>query len=258
MNLKHFIFALLCSLLALAFTGCSTTHVQKLHMTVSETPEVHGANTYQKPHSASLRVTGNINANARKNVNVTPEDSSKNGKEDEWIYKMGGLEFTGSAEFLYKNDEAILGLGIGYNDGLFHYIIFGDNESFYEYGFFFGFYHQFGHLNYEGKHCDAALFGEENCTPFSDRKNDYYLGVLGGGFAGLFLGNLFINYSVSVYAPVADIDGSATTISGIYSNYFTVGYRFKWAELSAGLILTYVDEGYANFGFTSGLSFYLL
>jgi hypothetical protein len=58
---KQIVIPLFCSLVALAFTGCSTTHVHKLHMEVSESPEVHGPNTFQKPHSSMLRVTGKFN-----------------------------------------------------------------------------------------------------------------------------------------------------------------------------------------------------
>lgn len=255
---KQFIFALFSSLFAEVFTGCSTTHVQKLHMTVSEVPEVHGANTYQKPHSASLRATGKLNVNPKKKVRFFPEESLEEGEEVDWLYKMGGVDFTGSADFLYKADEAFFGGGVGYKDGIFHYFMFGENYSIFEFGFFFGLYHQYGRLDYAGEHCDGNILENEKCTPFAEIKNDFYSGVLVGGFAGLYYSNIFLNYTWSITGPCPDVDGSSECISEIHSHYFTLGYRFNKIEVSASVITTYVDGDFANVGFTSGLSFYLL
>ena len=258
MCFKQVVFPLFCSLVVFAFTGCSTTHVHKLHMTVSESPEVHGANTFQKPQSTMLRVTGKINVNPKKNVKITPEESSEEDKEADWLYKMGGVDFTGSADFIYKANEAFFGVGVGYKDGIYHYFMFGENYSIFEYGFFFGLYHQYGRLDYAGEHCDGGLLGDENCTPFSERKNDFYSSVLAGGFAGLYFNNNFFNYTLSFTGPCPDVEGSSVCISTIQSHYITLGHRFNKIEVSAGAIVTFVESGFANIGFTSGLSFYLL
>ena len=100
-------------------------------MTASEAPEVHGANTYQQQHSASWRVTGKINSNTRRDVKITAEPfrSKKEGAEADWLYKMGGVDFTGSADFLYKADDEFFGGGVGYTDGIYHYCMFGENKA---------------------------------------------------------------------------------------------------------------------------------
>lgn len=259
MNLKHTLFSLFCSLFALVSTGCVNTHFQKLHMTASEAPEVHGANTYQQQHSASWRVTGKINSNTRRDVKITAEPfrSKKEGVEADWLYKMGGVEFTGKVDFLYKADRAILGTGVGYNNGIYHHFVFGENFSFFEFGFFIGLYHHYSNVEYVGEHCEVILFSDDKCEPFASESHGLYTTWLAGGFVGLILGDFFLNYSVSVYEPSPVIEGDSPSPSGIYSNYFTMGYRFDWVELSAGVVATFVDEGFANYGFTGGLSFYL-
>ena len=255
---RQIVIPLFCSLVVLAFTGCSTTHVHKLHMEVSESPDVHGANTYQKPHSVMLRATGKLNVNQKKKVRFFPEEALEEGKEVDWLYKMGGVDFTGSADFLYKADDVFFGGGVGYKDGIYHYFMFGKNKSIFEYGFFFGLHHQYGRLDYAGEHCDGNILENEKCTPFAERKNDFYSGVLAGLFAGVYYNNIFANYTWSFTGPCPDVDGSSEYISTIHSHYITLGHRFDKIEFSAGAILTFVDSGFANFGFTSGLSFYLL
>ncbi|MBR6453394.1 MAG: hypothetical protein IKS97_02255 [Fibrobacter sp.] len=255
---KQIVFSLFCSLIALAFTGCTTTHVQKLHMAASESPEVHGPNTFQKQNSVSLRATGKINVNPKKNVRFFPEESSEERKDVDWLYKMGGVDFTGSADFFYKASEVYFGTGVGYKDGIFHYFMFGENFAIFEYGFFFGLYHQYGRLDYEGEHCDTDLFGNETCTPFSDKRKDFYSGVLVGGLAGLYFNEVFLNYTWSIYEPFPDVDGTSVGISEIHSHYFTLGYRFNNFEVSAGVIATFAESGFISVGFSSGLSFYLL
>jgi hypothetical protein len=262
MNLKHALFPLFCSLFALVSTGCINTHFQKLHTTASEAPEVHGGNTSLQPHSASWRVTGKISSATRKDVEITPEvsksrDKSKEGVEADWLYKMGGVEFTGKADFLYKANGPILGTGVGYNNGIYHHFLFGANFSHVEYGLFIGLYHHYSDVEYEGEHCELFIFSDDKCDSFSNESHGLYTTVFGGGFAGLILGDFFLNYSLSIYVPSPTIEDSSPGLSGIYSNYFTMGYRFHFVELSAGLVATFIDEGFVNYGFTGGLTFYL-
>ena len=249
---KQIVFSLFCSLVALAFTGCTTTHVQKLHLAASESPEVHGPNTFQKQNSVSLRATGKINVNPKKNVRFFPEESSEERKDVDWLYKMGGVDFTGSADFLYKADEDFFGGGVGYKDGIYHYFMFGKNKSIFEYGIFFGLYHQYGRLDYAGEHCDGNIL-DEKCTPFAERKNDFYSGVLAGLFAGVYYNNIFFNYTWSLTVPCPDVDGSSEYISTIHSHYVTLGHRFDKIEFSAGAILTFVDSGFKEYAQSLGL-----
>lgn len=262
MNLRRALFPVFCSLFALVSTGCINTHFQKLHMTASEAPEVHGANTYQQPHSASWRVTGKINSNTRRDVKITPETSnsknkSKESVEPDWLYKMGGVEFTGKADFFYKANSAFLGTGIGYNNGIYHHFSFGGNFSHVEFGFFIGLYHQYFDADYVGEHCEVVLFSDDKCDSFSNESHGLSTSLFGGGFAGLIFGDFFLNYSLSVYAPSPEIEGGSPDLSGIHSNYFTMGYRFHWVEVSAGFVMSLVEGRIASYGFTGGLSFYL-
>ena len=104
-------------------------------MTASEAPEVHGANTCQTPHSASWRVTGKVNVNDKKDVDISEKVSRTGGIDDVFdgkyysfgsaIYEMGGIDFTGKIDFLYKADFLVIGSGVGYKDGVFHHFTMG-------------------------------------------------------------------------------------------------------------------------------------
>ena len=50
MKIRHAASFVFCILFALFSTGCVTTNIHKFRMSVSESPEVHGANTKQEPH----------------------------------------------------------------------------------------------------------------------------------------------------------------------------------------------------------------
>ena len=177
--------------------------------------------------------------------------------EPDWLYKMGGVEFTGKADFFYKANSAFLGTGIGYNDGIYHHFSFGGNFSHVEFGFFIGLYHQYFDADYVGEHCEVVLFSDDKCDSFSNESHGLSTSLFGGGFAGLIFGDFFLNYSLSVYAPSPEIEGGSPDLSGIHSNYFTMGYRFHWVEVSAGFVMSLVEGSIASYGFTGGLSFYL-
>ena len=151
MNFKRMILLVLCTLFALVSTGCVSTYVHKFRMTASEAPEVHGANTYQMPHSSSWRITGKVNASQKKNVDITEESSVYKdlshlfeNYEDfsHATYAMGGIDFTGKIDYLYKIDNLILGMGVGYKDGVYHHFTLGYNFFNFEFGGFIGGFHQ--------------------------------------------------------------------------------------------------------------------
>ena len=150
-----------------------------------------------------------------------------------------------------------LGTGIGYNNGIYHHFLFGGNFSHVEFGFFIGLYHQYFDADYVGEHCEVVLFSDDKCDSFSNESHGLSTSLFGGGFAGLIFGDFFLNYSLSVYAPSPEIEGGSPDLSGIHSNYFTMGYRFHWVEVSAGFVMSLVEGSIASYGFTGGLSFYL-
>lgn len=234
-------------------------------MTASEAPEVHGANTFQQQHSASWRVTGKVNANTEKNINISKNISKSNNLENMFdtdkysfnnsSYIMGGIDYTGKIDFLYKKDYLVFGAGVGYKDGIFHHFTIGANFSHFEFGTFFGGYHQRCELEYAGyKEVNDDDYDNERISGY---QNDYSTNIFAGAYAGFYFGGFFYNYSISTYRPSAEIEDKNMDVPGIASNYFTIGYRFnQMVEVSFGGIATYIDSPAWNFGVTSGITFY--
>lgn len=267
------ILLVLCTLFALVSTGCVSTYVHKFRMTASEAPEVHGANTYQMPHSSSWRITGKVNANQKKNVDITEESSVYKdlshlfeNYEDfsHATYAMGGIDFTGKIDYLYKIDNLILGMGVGYKDGVYHHFTLGYNFFNFEFGGFIGGFHQYSDLEYDGQSCeDVSFYDDKYCRPFEDHHYRFNSSIMGGMFAGVYFDRLFFNYSMSMYKPSPIIESREDydlSVPTIMTNYFTTGYRFnRWIEFSVGGIATYVEGVSAwNLGFTGGISLYLM
>ena len=261
-------FALLMAF-ALVSTGCVTTQIHKFRMTVSEAPEVHGANTNQKQNSGVWRFTGKVNYNYEEKVNISEDihrpmdfDEMFDGgklKFDDAAYKMGGLDFTGKVDYLRKTNYFVYGLGLGYKDGLFNHLLFGWNFSHFEFGAFAGLYTQFSEVEYEG----VVVDDDEDAVgqTIRDHSNHANTSFFAGAYAGFYLEKLFFNYSVSTYLPssVKIENRLELSVPRITSHYFTVGYRLTdRIEISAGGIFTDIDtDGGATGGYTGGVSFYL-
>ena len=253
---------------ALVSTGCVTTNLHRFRMTASEAPEVHGANTNLKPKSNNWRFTGKVNYNYEKKVDIS-ENFHWNKTLDELFdgekiessdaaYKMGGLDFTGKIDYLYKSNYFVFGLGAGYKDGLFNHVTFGWSFSHIEFGVFTGIYYQYSDLQYYGEVVTSDCEDEGDCQKISDHNSELNTSVFGGAYAGIYLDKLFFNYSVSTYTPNPQISGKGLNIPSITSHYFTVGYRFNdWLEITAGGIFTDIDDAGTNGGYTGGVSFYL-
>ena len=253
---------------ALVSTGCVTTNLHRFRMTASEAPEVHGANTNLKPKSNNWRFTGKVNYNYEKKVDIS-ENFHWNKTLDELFdgekiessdaaYKMGGLDFTGKIDYLYKSNYFVFGLGAGYKDGLFNHVTLGWNFPHIEFGAFTGVYYQYSDLQYYGEVVTSDCEDEGDCQKISDHNSELNTSVFGGAYAGIYLDKLFFNYSVSTYTPNPQISGKGLNIPSITSHYFTVGYRFNdWLEITAGGIFTDIDDAGTNGGYTGGVSFYL-
>ena len=250
----------LCILFALISTGCVNTHIQKFRMTASESPEVHGANTFQTQHSASWRITGQINANTDKQIDISNKISNTNDLDDLFdsddytfknaSYKMGGIDFTGKIDFLYKRNYLVFGAGAGYKDGIYHHFTIGANYSHFEFGAFIGGFHQYSDLEYSGYKDDSIYVGDHH-----KRCNN---NIFAGAYTGFYFDGFFFNYSASTYKPSPKIEDESISVPGIFSNYFTIGYRFnQLVEVSFGGIATFIDTPTWNFGITSGITIYL-
>ncbi len=253
------------ALTALLTTGCVTTQLHKFRMTVSEAPEVHGANTNQKQNSSVWRFTGKVNYNYEEKVNISKDIHWNKSLEElfdgddlessDAAYKMGGLDFAGKFEFLYKANYSVFGLGAGYKDGFINHILLGCNFSHIEFGAFLGIYNQFSDLQYSGE----VVSDDDNYKTIRENDSQIYTSFFAGAYAGFYIDKFFVNYSVSFYTPNPEINGKALSVPTITSHYFTVGYRLTdLIEISAGGIFTDIDtDGGATGGYTGGVSFYL-
>lgn len=171
-------------------------------------------------------------------------------------YKMGGVDFSGKVDYLYKARGFVIGGGLGYNDGIISHLTIGANFSHFEFGSFIGVY---------GLHSDIEYWGETSegsdgvSVTFKDHNDQTNVSVFAGMYAGLYFDKLFFNLSVSSYRPNPEMEGTDLSVPGIATVYLTTGYRLnRWFEVSVGGIATYIDapNGY-NGGVTSGISLYL-
>lgn len=269
MKFKYAVSFLFFILFALFSTGCVTTHVHKFRMTASESPEVHGANTQQKPYSSSWRFTAKANYNDEKKVDIT-EDTRDSPDLDKLFdsptvfkdakFMMGGLDFSGKIDFLYKANSFVIGGGLGYKDGLFSHLTMGANYSHFEFGTFIGMYNQYSEIEYWGEKGEDCNDSENYCTKFSDQNYHIYTSIFAGMYAGFYFDKLFFNLSVSSYSPNPRVNGTDLDVPGIATAYLTTGYRLnRWLEISVGGIITHIgtSESKDNAGVTGGISFYL-
>ena len=245
------------------FSGCETYHtkIHSLETTISEAPEVHGANTSQQPHSAAWRFSGKINSNSREDVGDFVRGSSHIEDNTNVTYKLGGMDFSAKVDFLYKLDGFIFGTGIGFKDGVYHHFSLGANLQYVEFGMFLGFFHQYHNAYYNVSKCQTIIHlfkeSEEDCDSFNDERNIFTISPFMGAYAGIMIHDFFINYSVSVYKPSIDIENNSLDLAAITTQYITLGYRInKYFELSAGAVINYKNIPHWNYGWTSGISFY--
>ncbi len=264
---KVFIIAAFFSVLF--FTGCvsSSTHINKLKISTSDAPEVHGMNTNWEAHSSMARINGKINVSKHKNVS--------NSLEGNEVYEMGGVDIAGKLDYLYKGNTVLTGFGLGYDDGLYHHFTLGWNFLHFEFGGFLGFFHQYSDIQYSGEKCSttkkqdvsldgSVLWTEDVCTSytsFGKHKSEYITSLFAGAFAGIFIDKYFFNYSFSSYSRNIEIEDKRYSLSSITSHYFTLGYRLnKKFEFGAGVFLTKVGDKYVKWqlGMAGSISYYLL
>ena len=253
----------------LFFTGCvsSSTRINRLKVSISEAPEVHGMNTNFSTHSSMLRINGKMNVSKHKDMSYSSDE-----KEE---YKMGGVNIAGKLDYLYKTNTFMLGMGVAIDNGLYHHFTLGWNFSHFEFGGFLGLFHQFSDIQYSGEKCTATkkqnvsidgsvLWREDVCTsytPFGRNTSDFNTNLFVGTFAGIFIDKYFFNYSLSFYSPDIKIEDEIYDLPSITSHYFTLGYRLnKKFEFSAGAVLTKADY-YRHpkwlYGIIGSVSYYL-
>lgn len=255
----------------LFFTGCVSSSprisINKLKVSISEAPEVHGMNTNLNAHSSMVRINGKINVSKHKDMSYSLDDNS--------VYEMGGVDIAGKIDYLYKANKFMLGTGIGLDDGLYYHFTLGWNFSHFEFGGFSGLFHQYSDVQYSGEKCTATkkqnvsidgsvLWTTDVCTfytPFAHDGFDFNTDLFVGAFAGIFYDKFFFNYSLSFYSPNIEIEGEGYDLPSITSHYLILGYKLnKKFEFSAGVVLTKVH--YYNpkwtYGITGSVSYYLM
>lgn len=269
MKFKHAASFTLCIIFALFSTGCVTTNIHKFRMTASESPEVHGINTYQENNTGSWRFTGKVIYNDEKNVDITKNTSEsasldrlfdKQAEFKSATYKMGGIDFSGTADYLYKGSGFVIGGGLGYKDGIFSHLTVGANFSHFEFGSFIGVYSQFNDIEYQGETGTDCLNSDGDCETFNRHYDSHNTSIFAGMYAGFYFDKLFFNLSISSYNPNAKIEGFNLDVPGIATAYLTTGYRLnRHLEISVGGIVTHIgtSDSQDNIGVTSGISFYL-
>jgi hypothetical protein len=251
---------LLFAALAMLVSGCSSTHVHNFQVDASEAPEVYGIGRYQQPKTSTMRLYGSFKIDPREDVAASGDyrtwSSWKwdtlvvqelNSFGSSGIYKMGGNEFTGGFEWFHKSDNALFGVGVSVNDGIYHHITYGFNTEHFEVGGFFGFFHQLLKIK-----SSFSTNGESS----DDAKYEFNTNVFWGFYTGVFLGDLFVNYSLSAYRPSFDVDGTTVRSSIVTSNYITLGYNInKHLAVTAGAIGTDVNSNW-HWAANLGINFY--
>ena len=268
MKFKHVTSFILSFIFALFSTGCVTTNVHKFRMTASESPEVHGINTYQKDNTGSWRFTGKVNYNREKNVDITKNASESADLDNLFTamkfksaeYILGGIDFSGKVDYLYKGSGYVIGGGLGYKDGIFSHLTVGANFSHFEFGAFIGMYSQYSKIEYWGETGENCGNSDGDCESFDDHEYSRNSSIFAGMYAGYYFDKLFFNLSVSSYRPYPKINGAKLDVPGIATAYLTTGYRLnRWLEFSVGGIVTHIgtSDSQDNLGVTSGISLYL-
>ena len=173
---------------------------------------------------------------------------------------MGGLDFSGKGDFLYKASNFVIGAGLGYKDGFFSHLTMGANYSHFEFGVFLGGYNQYIDMQYSGDKGEDCGDSDSDCSNFSHSGTDFAGSFFGGFYTGFYLEKFFTNLSVSTYSPNPKIEGINLDVPRITTAYLTIGYRLnRWLEFSVGGIATFIDtsEGNSYPGVTGGVSIYL-
>ena len=247
---------LLLAALAMLVSGCAWNSIQNFKVDASEAPEVYGIGRYQQPKTSTMRLYGSFKIDPREDVVASGNyyawdlDSNLlnvNSYGSSGIYKMGGNEFTGGFEWFHKSNNALFGVGVSINDGIYHHITYGFNTEHFEIGGFLGFFHQLLKIQ------DSLT---TNKIMFDKVKSEFNTNVFWGFYTGIFLGDLFVNYSLSAYRPSFDIGFKTVRSSIVTSNYITLGYNInKHLAVTAGAIGTDVNSNW-HWAANLGINFY--
>lgn len=263
---KFFIAMTLFSVLFLQGCMATSTRINKLKVSTSDAPEVHGYNTNLAVHSDVLKINGKINISSRENVSISKKENEE--------YEMGGIKVAGKLDYLHKINTLILGLGLGIDDGIYHHFTLGWNFTHFEFGGFIGSFHQYGNVQYDVERCIATekqnttldgivLWSNDVCTsyiPYNKNKSEFNSDLFIGLFAGVFIDDFFYNYSLSYYYRDIDIEGERHRLAAVTSHYFTIGYKLnEQFEFTVGGVVTEIGDKVPkrHIGFNGSVSYNL-
>ena len=267
--MKRFAYISFCLALCLLFAGCTRTRINSFSVETPEAPEVSGAHGYMESRSMSYRFSGSVTVSPKKDMAVSGSYSNYSSDSllqdsrsfhTTGVYEFGGTDMNASFDWFGKAAFMLFGFGVGYDDGIFHHLKLGFNTPVVEGGVFFGLFHQYTTMHVSGSTCDTWPCDErgDNWDSMSDTKTEFFTTIHYGAFASFFIDDFFMSYSLSIYSPSVEGGGESVSTPDIYSHYLKAGYRItKHWEVSAGIIMSFVDPDYHHFAGNVGASFYL-
>ena len=230
---------------ALALSACSVARVNNFSFDASDAPEVRGPSTYIEPNENISRVSVSLVAadedevllpvrstklDERVAVSLSDDQTvsaePKKVRENYARLDIGGYSFSASVDFIMKWDAIFFQLGLAYYDGAYYYASLGTNHKYYEYGVFVGELHQVTRVNYYGYWCSVnGCTQDDRDDKFESTQLRMLSDVFLGGYAGLHLWRLSLNYTLSMYVPSLDVPDLSYTMPMIFSNYLSAGLK---------------------------------
>ena len=173
------------------------------------------------------------------------------------IYELGGSDLNASFEWFQKTSYFIWGLGVGYDDGIYHHLKLGFNTRFFEAGVFMGTFHQYTTIAVHGEQCDVFPCSDsDNWKSIGGADTDFHAMLFMGLYATIMIEDFFLSYSVSSYSPPVETGEEGLTTPSIDTHYIMAGYRFHthW-EVSGGVALTLVNPDYRHYAAKFGVGY---
>ena len=148
--MRRMVYISVCLALCLLATGCTRTRITGFRAEVAESPEVEGVRGYLEPHSSTFRFSGSYLFSPKETMAVSGSYSDYSADSlmrptreftAKGVYELGGSDLNASFEWFKKLHFFLWGLGIGYDDGVYHHLKIGFNTRFVEAGAFMGTFH---------------------------------------------------------------------------------------------------------------------
>ena len=264
--MRRMVYISVCLALCLLATGCTRTRITGFRAEVAESPEVEGVRGYLEPHSSTFRFSGSYLFSPKETMAVSGSYSDYSADSlmrptreftAKGVYELGGSDLNASFEWFKKLHFFLWGLGIGYDDGVYHHLKIGFNTRFVEAGAFMGTFHQYTTMTVHGEQCDVYPCSDsDNWKSIGGTDTDFYASLFMGLYATIMIDDFFLSYSLSSYSPAVEADGEDLSAPSIDTHYIMAGYRFNthW-EVSGGVAMTLVNPDYRHFAAKFGVGY---